>query len=199
MGIDLILRCDDRDFCTRPSMAEWDIMARLREFIPDPVDVLVGGAETEMGVDEDVPVVEFLEAIDRVDGFLADQSHLLPATYVFKSEYMLLKGNRFPLHDEFDTGGMSGIELPNDPEHRYAIWAGVEECQLTKVAIDSDGRGRIVERRDLRNEKELETKTCGLIQIRKRNDHAGLRRLLAELREFLEPSSGEMVTRTISG
>ncbi|MHC5539337.1 hypothetical protein ACYOEI_14055 [Singulisphaera rosea] len=199
MGIDLILRCDDREFCTRPSMAEWDMIASLRAFLPDPVTLIVGDDQAEMGDDETFTAVALLGAIESIDDFLVSQSRLLPVTYVFKREYLLLNGSRFPIDDDFSTGAMSGIEFPGDTEHRYSIRAGVEECHLSKIAIDPDGRGRIVEQRDLRSEEEIETTTCGRIQIRKRNDQGGLRGVLAQIREFLESSSGELVTRTISG
>jgi hypothetical protein len=201
LGIDLIFRGDGREFTTGFSLVEWDTLSRLEALLPDAVATVVGGADTKFGSKETFPVVDLLAAIDRIDDFLASRPHLLPDTFMFKTEYLLWNGVRFPTDEDQDfvTGGMSGLQLPGDPVHWYTIRAGVDECYLTKVAIGPDGKGRFVERRDLRGETEIVTTTCGRIQIRKRGDHAGIREQLAQVRKFLASLAGTNVTRTVSG
>lgn len=176
MGIDLIFRIAGRESSTRFSMVELDTLFLLEALLPDPVAKVVGGARSEMGVEETFHVNDLLENLDSIDDFLSTQGHLLPPTYLFKREYLLVRdGSRYPIDEDFVDGRMSGIELPDDTAHRYSIDAGVDSCSLTKIAIDPDGRGRFVERRDLRGEQELVTLNCGRIQICNRSDHAGIR------------------------
>ena len=199
MGIDLIFGGDGREFKTRFSLVEWDTFARLEAFLPDAVAAVVGGPSTKLGEDEILSVVDTLSGIDQIDDFLKRRPSPLPDTFMFKREYLMLRGSRFPSDEDFVTGVMSGLELPGDPDHSYSIQVGLDECHLTKIAIGPDGRGRFVDRRDLREEEMIETITCGQIQVRKRSDHAGIREELARVRKFLESLAGPEVTRTISG
>ncbi len=199
MGVDLIFTGDGREFSTRFSIAESDTLARLEVLLPDAVAEVVGGADADFGEEVTLSVANLLAAIGRIDDFLVSRPYLLPYTFMFKAEYLLLNGSRWPIDEDFVTGGRSGLELPGDPTHRYAIHAGVDECYLLKMAVDPDGRGRFVERRDLRGEEEIVTTTCGRIRIDKRNDHAGIRAQLSEIREFLGSLAGPEVTRIISG
>lgn len=200
MGIDLIFRGDGHESSTRFSMAELDMLSLLEPLLPGPVAKVFGGARSEMGVEEEFAVNDLLEDIDRIDDFLSNRPDLLPETYTYKPEYLLSRdGSRYPIDQDFVTGSMSGLELPGDPAHRYSMHAGVGSCSLTKIAIGPDGRGKVVERRDLRGEPYIETITCGRIEICKRTDHAGLLWELARIREFLASLAGSTVTRMISG
>jgi hypothetical protein len=195
MGIDLVYVGDGRESRTRFSMAEWDTLQQVEPLLPEAMATVVGDAE--LGETVSVPLNGLRAAIAQVIGLLSSQGNLLPFTYTFKAEYLLLNGQRFPFDDEFVTGMRSGLELPGDPGHRYAIHAGLDECWLTKLAVGPDGRGRVVERRDLRSDQEIHTVTCGRIRIQKRRDHAGLRAEFAKISEFLESLAGPEVTRIV--
>lgn len=79
----------------------------------------------------------------------------------------------------------------------YAIWAGLNECRLDKMAVRPDGTGEVVERRDLRGATELMTANCGRVRIRKRKAKTQLRKRLAEVRAFLESVPGGEVTKVL--
>ena len=199
MGIDLIFRGNGHESCTRFSTAEWDTLARLESLLPGAVARVIGRTGAELGEEVALPVADLLAAIAQIDDLLISRPHLLPFAFMFKAEYLLLNGNRFSIDEDFVTGMRSGLELPGDPVHRYAIQAGLDECWLVKMAVGTDGDGRVVERRDLRGEEEIVTTTCGRIRIHKRNDHVGIRKELASIREFLVSLAGPEVTRTVSG
>jgi hypothetical protein len=81
-------------------------------------------------------------------------------------------------------GGVSGIRLPGDDVHRYMIDARwPNECELVKMAVE-EGQGVIVERRDIRHLKEIETANMGTIKILKRRAASRLRVELESLKEF---------------
>lgn len=195
MGLDLIYRCQGRETTSRFPMADWDTLSRLRE--PLPGEVAAMADVPGFGEEEVVPLDELKDAIGRLDGYLRDHADLLPHTYEFRCEYILAGPERYE-GGGFSTGGMSGLQLPEDGDHRYAIRAGLDECRLDRMALLPDGTGRVVETRDLRGEEGFETVNCGRVRIRKRRAKSSLRAGLAKIREFLDSlPAGSTVTKIL--
>ena len=182
MGLDLLYKCDISEFAIRFSMADWATLEQLETHLPEEVATMVD--VPDFGEAVCVPLRTLSAAIEKIDRFLRDQPSLLPYTYVFKCEYISVGEERIVI-DQFSSGGQSGFRLPGDDEHWYAIWAGLDECRLEKIAAQPDGTGQVVEERDLRSERELQTANSGLVQIRRRRAKTSLRKGLARIRAFL--------------
>jgi hypothetical protein len=200
MGMDLIYRCDGQEFMHRFSMSDWETLEVVRQLCPEAVATIVD--VPDLGDEVLVPLFDLRNAVEQIDSLLHDRPELLPYTYQFKPEY-LSSGD--PSDDrriewgEFGTGGLSGIRLPGDEVHWYAIHGGLNECRLEKIAAQQDGKDSIiVDQRDMRGERELWTANCGRIQIRKRRTKSSLRKGLAEIRDFLaEQPEGKKVTKVV--
>jgi hypothetical protein len=192
MGLDLTYNSGDSTFTCRFSHADWETIEALRAYLPSEVEVCFDVKE----FGEPVPIksAALKESALALDRFLADNKHLLPATYQFKLE-------RYPISgipgERFETGFRSGLRVPNDPGHWYGIQAGLNRLVLTKMAIGPDGKGVIVEERDLRNEKELVTEDAGRIQFRRRAAKTTLRRTLREIAAFADKVSSDDVTKIV--
>ena len=127
-----------------------------------------------------ITTADLRRCLSNIERFLEENSYLLPSTYQYQLE-------RFPIPGVpvggFESGGMSGIRLPNDPDHYYFIQGG-DELTLEKIALDVNGRGVIVEKRDLRHASELITENCGKISFRRRKKNSELRQGLLKMIEF---------------
>jgi hypothetical protein len=199
MGIDLIYRCSDREFSIRFSLADWDMIARLSSHLPEAVQIMSG--VPELGAEAIIPLGQLRAAANEIDDFLRDRADLLPYTYEFKCEYIPVgppEACQYWECDRFGTGGQGGFRLPGDELHFYCLWAGLNECRLEKMAVGADGRGKVVEVRDMRGEREFQTANCGRVQIRKRRAKWSLRKGLAEIRKFLSTVDGPEVIKIVS-
>jgi hypothetical protein len=198
MGLDMVYRCVDRKFSIRFSRADWDTLSRVGKHLPDAVGVLFD--VPDFGVKVPVPLTQLRAALDAIDDFLRDRGDILPYTYEFKCEYIPVglpeDGNRWA-PEEFSTGGQSGFRLPGDNEHFYALWAGLDECRLQKMATGTDGKGYTVEVRDMRGVEEFQTANCGRVKIRRRREKSDLREGLAEIRAFLTSVDGPEVIKML--
>ena len=192
MGLDLTYDADGATFTHRFSHADWDTIEALRAHLPEQVGVCFDVPELGESVQIKTAVLK-QPALD-IDRFLADNAQLLPATYQFKLE-------RFPVPGVpaggFDTGGISGLRLPNDPDHFYWIQAGLNELRLKKMAVGPDGKGVIVEDRDMRNETELLTESAGKVQFRRRAAKTTLRRALREIAAFADSVRSDELTKVV--
>jgi hypothetical protein len=179
MGVDLNYSAVGASFTHRFSHADWSTIDALRTHLPSEIAVVFD--VLELGLAVEIETAALKESSLAIERFLGEHSQLLPATYQYKME-------RFPVPGVpaggFDTGGFSGLQLPGDPHHFYSINAGLDKCVLEKMAIGSDGRGVIVEKRDLRGETELITENAGRILIRRRAAKSTLRRALREIATF---------------
>ncbi len=194
MGLDLIYKCDDRSLVIRFSTADWQTIDQLKSHLPDAIATIAD--ESDLGQEATVPLSALRDAIDRIESLLRDRPELLPYTYEFKCESFVVNGQR--IETNFSTGGMSGLRLPGDEENWYSIQAGLDECRLDKMALQSDGTVRVVEQRDLRDEREVQTSNLGPIRIRKRRTKSSLRRGFAEIREFLaDLQEGAAIMRVV--
>jgi hypothetical protein len=195
VGLDLIYKSDGREFDIRFSMADWETIDRMRPHLPDAIAAMAD--VPDFGEEVRLPLGELRDAIEQIDRFLRDRPEVLPYTYEFKTEYIVVGDQRIEF-DEFSTGGQSGFRLRGDEEHWYAIWAGLDECRLDKMAVQPDGTGKVVEQRDLRGESELQTANCGRVQIRKRRTKSSLRKGLAMIRKYLASlPEGAEVTKIV--
>jgi hypothetical protein len=194
MGLDLVYKCGNLDLPTRFSMADWRTIDQLRSHLPDAIATLVD--VPALGEEATVPLGALRDAAERVDDLLRDRPELLPHTYQFRCENFVVAGQ--PIESTFSTGGFSGFHLPGDDENWYGIKARLDECRLDKMARQPDGTVRVVEQRDLRDERELETSDCGPIKIRKRRAKSSLRSGLAEIREYLKSlPEGAEITKVV--
>jgi hypothetical protein len=192
MGLDLTYEADKATFTHRFTQADWAAIEALRAHLPQEIDTCFD--VVEFGAPIRIRRLALRDAASTIDRFLADSSHLLPATYQFKLERFQVPG--VPVGG-FSTGGMAGLRLPNDPDHFYSIHAGLNELVLRKMAVGADGKGVIVEERDMRNESELITESAGKIQFRRRVAKSTLRRVLREIAAFAEAVVSEEVTKTV--
>jgi hypothetical protein len=195
MGLDLTYKAGDQHFRIRFSMADWQTIEQLEQHLPAAVSACFN--VQQFGEPVLVPLVTLRESLAQIDSFLAEHPELLPYTYQFKSEYMQMGDKRIVVFDRFDTGGQSGFQLPGDADHWYAIWAGLNELRLEKMAVMPDGTGKVVEQRDLRGEKELMTSNSGRVQFRKRRAKTSLRRGLRDIREFLAGVNEPEITKIL--
>jgi hypothetical protein len=192
MGLDLRYDADGATFTHRFSHADWDTIEALRTHLPEQVAVCFN--VPELGEPVRIKAAALKQSAMDIDRFLASNAQLLPATFEFRLE-------RFPVPGVpargFETGGISGLRLPNDPDHFYWIEAGLNELSLKKMAVGPDGKGVIVEERDLRNEKELITEDAGKVQFRRRAAKTTLRRALREIAAFADRVASEELTKVI--
>src|SRR5687767_5071866 len=109
MGLDLSYDAEGATFTHRFSHADWDTIEALRTHLAEQVAVCFN--VPELGESVRIKTAALKQSALEIDRFLADNAQLLPATYQFKLE-------RFPvpgvLAGGFDTGGISGLRLPND-------------------------------------------------------------------------------------
>jgi hypothetical protein len=196
MGLDLIYKAGERDFSIRFSMADWQTIEALKQHLPAAVSACF---EVEaLGEPVRVPLAALRQSTDEIDAFLAEHPEMLPYTYQFKAEYMQVGDQRLSFGGGFDTGGMSGFQLPGDGNHWYTIWAGLNELRLEKMAKMPDGSGKVVERRDLRGEKELMTSNSGRVEFRKRRAKTSLRQGLRQIRSFLADRTESEIIKIVS-
>jgi hypothetical protein len=192
MGLDLTYDADGATFTHRFSHADWDTIEALRAHVPEQVAVCFDVGE--LGEPVQIKTAALKQSALDIDRFLADNAQLLPATYQFKLE-------RFPVAGVpvggFDTGGISGLRVPNEPDHRYWIDAGLNKLVVTKIAIGADGKGVIEEKRDMRNETELITDDAGKVQFRRRAAKTTLRRALRDIAAFADRAASEEVTKIV--
>lgn len=135
------------------------------------------------------------KAVLELASFLDQHSDMLPRTYEHKVERIDGVEN---MHFGFSTGGMSGIRLPGDSEHVYVIHSGLNKCTLQKIGINNEGRGYIIETRDVRKVKKIETANMGMLSIRSRRAKSELRRALKDIVEFLDRTSGDTVEKVVT-
>jgi hypothetical protein len=192
MGLDLTYDADGVIFTHRFSRADWQTIEALRSHRPAEVGTCFD--VPELGRSVQIGTAALKDAALAVDRFLSENAHLLPASYQFRLE-------RFPVPGmpagEFDTGGFSGLRLPNDPDHVYSIQAGLNELVLKKTARGADGWGVTVEVRDLRGESELVTENAGRVQFRRRAAKTTLRRALREIAAFADCVVSEKLTKVV--
>lgn len=192
MGLDFTYDADGAGFTHRFSHADWDTIEALRAHLPEQVGICFD--VPELGESVRIKTAALKQSAVEIDHFLADNAQILPATYQFKLE-------RFPVPGVpaggFDTGGISGLRLPNDPDHYYGIRAGLNKLQLRKMAVGPDGKGVIVEERDMRNETELLTESAGKVQFRRRAAKTTLRRALRDIAAFADRVVSEEVTKVV--
>jgi hypothetical protein len=92
---------------------------------------------------------------------------------------------------------MSGLRLPGDPDHFYMLRVGPDQCELEKMRVGTDGRGVFVGRENLRGHDHVQTETLGRVDLRRRPAGNGLRKKLAELRDFFAGLTGREVSKVL--
>lgn len=192
MGLDLIYDADGTVLTHRFSQADWETISALRSHLPTEIDICFG--VEDFGEPVRIRRGALKESASAIDRFLAANADLLPATYQFKLERHPVEG--VP-PGGFSSGGLGGIRLPNDADHVYSLWSGLNKLTLKKTAIGLDGNGEDVEERDLRGETEIVTESCGTIRFRRRAERTTLRRALRDIAVFAEDVTARRVAKTI--
>ena len=192
VGVTLSLESSGHELMIPWSREDWDTIEKLRSFLPGAVEMILDETDLDEGVS--LSLDDLSKAIDQIDEYLKDKHKLFTITYMFKCDDFFVGDQR--IIGTFSTGGRSGFQLPGDETHWYSIWAGLDRCEMEKMARGPDGRGEIVESRDLRGVKEIQTSNCGVIRFRTRRTGTTLRKRLSRIRTFLLtlPADGE-VTR----
>ncbi|MCA9252988.1 MAG: hypothetical protein R3E58_15090 [Phycisphaerae bacterium] len=107
--------------------------------------------------------------------------------YVYLMSYRSLHGEG---HTHPDYGGISGFRINGDP---HFLRCGYEECTLIHSVIDADGKGRDVERRDVRHLSVIETDNWGPIYITKKKAQDSVQKWVAKVLRKLKPMEGDVV------
>ncbi|MCC6580269.1 MAG: hypothetical protein IT440_07485 [Phycisphaeraceae bacterium] len=192
MGLDLTYDADGATFTHRFSHADWYMIEALRAHLPEQVGICFD--VPELGELVRIKTAALKQSALEIDRFLAGNAQILPATYQFKLE-------RFPVPGVpaggFVIGGISGLHLPNDPDHVYCIDAGLNELRLKKMAVGAVGKGVIVDDRDMRNETELVTESAGKVQFRRRAAKTTLRRALREIAAYADCVASDELTKVV--
>jgi len=192
MGLDLTYSSGDAKFTHRFSNVDWQTIEALRAHVGRAVEVCFD--VPEFGEPVRVATAALKEGALTMERFLGENAHLLPATYQFTVGRFMLGGT---LPGEFHTGGMSGLRMPNDPDHVYTILAGLNELALEKMAVGKDGLGVVVELRDLRGETELLTENAGTLRFRRRASKTTLRRALRDIAAFADGVTAGELMKTV--
>jgi hypothetical protein len=191
MGLDLTYDADGATFTQKFSQSEWAEIEALRAHLPDEIGVCF--YVQELGESVRIKTIALKESAVAIDQFLAKNAQLLPATYEYKLGHIM---DGTPMRF-FNGGGFSGLRLPGDPDHWYSIRTGLNECTLTKMKKGPDGKGVLVEKRDLRGETELLTENFGKVQFRRRAAKTTLRLALREIAAFAERIDSAELTKTV--
>lgn len=195
MGVIFLLKANGSEFETALPREDYQTLELLRPHLPGSVSVMID--ETERSGEESILLEDMLGAVVLINAFLRDNPEFLPFTYEFKCQEVNFGG--VVAGGIFSTGGVGGIRLPGDEENAYAIWAGLDKCEMWKSPIRSDGKRDLVERQDIRGLNELQTTSLhGVIEFRRLKSGANLLALLSEARAFLETlPEGSVVTRIL--
>jgi hypothetical protein len=191
MGLDLTYKSDGALFTRKFAPSEWTEIEALRPHLPNEIDVCF--YVQELGEPVRIRTAALTESIMTIDRFLAKNAQLLPATYEYKLERIQ---DGTPMRG-FNGGGFTGLRLSNDPDHVYWINTGLNECTLTKIKKGPDGKGVIVEKRDLRGESELLTESHGKVQFRRRAAKTTLRLALREIAAFTARVNSTELTKIV--
>jgi hypothetical protein len=137
----------------------------LKEVVPEAVDLIADVPISGAGAS--VKARDLLRAVEQ----LRERPELFPYTYRVSTAFA--RG-----------GGISGIRLPGDDVHTYFGDARMSnEGELVKMAPREGGAG-IVERRDIRHVKEIETANMGTVKILRRRAASRLRAEMEAIKEF---------------
>jgi len=185
MGLDLIYLCGESRLKIRLTQADWKTLFNLREIAPEAVNDLI--EVPEPGVIIKVKLERLRKAVEQIEMQLEEHSNALAWVYEFGNEKGFIS-----------SWMMSGIRIPGDEDHFYGIQVGINECELLKIAVGSDGKGKTIEREDIRHLQELETANMGTIKIRKRRAASRLLPELKSIKAYLVSVDGEYVEKTLS-
>lgn len=190
MGQDLELRTASGRYEYRISRSDWSLIQALRAKLPSEIESLF--EVPSLGEEVRVGAETLRRAVARLQSFLEEHPEEVPWTFQYKLARPLFPGLPAP---GFAAAGMSGIQLPGEPNKYYYLRAGVGECFLEEVLSEPDASPV---RRDLRTEKQLETSNLGTIHLRRTKSKSELRAAIRDIGKFLARISEPDVIKSVS-
>lgn len=154
--------------------ADLEILHKLASDNPSVaknIEVLFGSGDMLDSNWRTQTVSELLRNIQELRVIVSNEASRLAHTYQTVVE--IIKG-----HVVSGSGGIGGIRINGE---LYGLDAGLGRCDLQKVAPT----GGILEVRDARDLKEIQTDNMGTIKIKRRKRKTSLIQVLSEMETFL--------------
>ena len=157
--------------------------------IPPELAELVGTVDTSkaandwaLGDEIRCDIKDVLAELDRMKTTLKDES---TTCYNYKVG-MHFMGE---LPYEESSGGSNGFKIGGVPA---GIYSGFEQCDLTFYKVLDDGTTTVLEERDVRDQKEIQTDDWGVLKIIKRKARSQSDRWLTSLIKSVKGIEGEV-------
>jgi hypothetical protein len=187
MALDLSYIAADDQLNLRLSQVDWDTFKLLGKSCPNEIEILTG--VEDFGEPRAEKRAELLRAVQVVSETLANESDAIPYTYGYSFVGGMFDGDS-------GSGGTGGIQIGGDGFFYY-IEGGVGQCVLEKHGIGPDGKGVVIERKDVRHLKSLKTDNLGEIKIWRKKKANRLEKSLTELKKFLLRNPDETITKIL--
>ena len=174
MALKLIINSNETD-------VEYIIPPELAEFVGN-IGTSTIACEWSLGNQVKCDMNDVLGEVQRIKSLIAKEA---PASYNYKV------GMRFmgDLPYEESSGGSNGFKIGGVPA---GIFSGFERCELTFYRVLDDGSTTVIEERDVRDQKEIQTDDWGVLKIIKRKARNQSDRWLNSLIKSLKEVEGEV-------
>jgi hypothetical protein len=187
MGLDLSFQTADEELSIRLSNTDWQIFGMLGKGYRMEVDAIAG--VDDFGEPRIVGRLDLLHAVEVMLGRMESETDLIPYVYGHTIREGLAAGVS-------GTGTIGGIRIGGDG-FSYALIGGLGRCILEKWGAGPDGKGILIEKRDIRQEKSIKSDNYGTIEITRKKKSTSLKKALVELKEFLTRHQEETVTKIL--
>lgn len=160
----------------------FNIPPELAELV-DRVDTAGPSCDLPLGEPVQFDVEEVIQEVRRIRSVVKEHAGV---SYNYKFG-MFFMGE--PPYEE-GGGSVGGFKIGGIPA---SISARFEECDLQFYEVLHDGTTKVIETRDVRDQKEIQTDDWGVIKIIKRKARGSADQWLAKLIKKLEEMEGEVV------
>jgi hypothetical protein len=158
MSITLKVATVQGDYAIELSRTDYDLLSMVAEKCKFDLDVTSSKRSS-------IPCskVALVEALDEI--YTKVRMHLdNTAIYQYRIGCHPFAGD----NHKYESGMFSGIKMPGDNAHRYAIKSGIDYCCMIKMELQQSGPAIDVGEVDLRDRTEITTENMGKISIRKK-------------------------------
>lgn len=186
MGLDLSFVAGDERFAIRFSNTDWELLSLLGNSCPNALEMLAGADDFGEPRTEDRAAL--LAAVDALLGRLEKEKDSLPYLY----GHTIVEGASAGVSG---SGTISGITM-NADGYYYSLSGGLGRAVLESHALQ-DGKVIVLERKDVRHVRELQTDNLGRIKLWRKKKNTHLVRLLQELQQFLLRIGAGKVTKIL--
>lgn len=169
MGLDVVVRCGDKEMSLCLTANEVKAFRDLTHHCPDELLTLIAITGSYSGVlrMSDAPT----EALGTLIDLLTDQPEVLPYCYHLE----VCSDKPYP------QSGDSGLQLPDD-DGRYYITTGYDECSLKTMPSVYHEQKNI----DIRGSEDIQTVNMGKILIRRERLEGAMVGALSRISAFME-------------